>query len=304
MNSIKKYKYELLTARKILDILDGDTKFGKYTFEDGTFVEIAMPYLSGYKLCEISTQFGLPVRYPAPEKPSRWCYLQNLLNYCCSKGTCSALLAYLFSKQQFSDVLDKRYVTEIKVVYKEIGSKILSAINGELYFSDCELVVVGGEFIVREKGVVIEIHAPKIKVIDNDYIKVIRERAMQNIEIQDYESVITKSRTLIEDVFCYIIEKNNEKPECKGDIKKLHKQVKSICKMHYDDNIDNIIKRLLSGLETVIDSIAEFRNKNSDSHGVGSSRRKLEKAHAVLAINSAVTVAEFIISVAEAENKI
>ena len=55
--------FEVLTNRDIIDILDGDIKFGAFTFENGKYFAIAMPYLTGLMLCSISTQFGLAVRY-------------------------------------------------------------------------------------------------------------------------------------------------------------------------------------------------------------------------------------------------
>lgn len=47
----------------MIAILDGDTKYGKYEFNDGTELQIMMPYLSGPDLCGVSTLFGLPATY-------------------------------------------------------------------------------------------------------------------------------------------------------------------------------------------------------------------------------------------------
>lgn len=85
-NSISE-DFKLLTARNIIDILDGDTKFGAFTFENGKYFVIAMPYLSGSMLCDISTQFGLVVRYyfdttnDKKQNKSRWTYLTDLFEY-------------------------------------------------------------------------------------------------------------------------------------------------------------------------------------------------------------------------------
>lgn len=49
---------------------------------------------------------------------------------------------------------------------------------------------------------------------------------------------------------------------------------------------------MLSGLISVVDGIAEMRNKMSDSHA---RRQKPEKHHAKLAVNSAKTISEFLI---------
>lgn len=73
--------------------------------------------------------------------------------------------------------------------------------------------------------------------------------------------------------------------------------------MHTDQNADRRIKTLLSGLENIIASISEMRNKSSDSHGVGSARINIEEHHARLAVNAAMTMADFILSVEQKVNK-
>ena len=42
--------------------------------------------------------------------------------------------------------------------------------------------------------------------------------------------------------------------------------------MHQDKDIDKRVNGLLSGLEKILSAIAEMRNKDSDSHGVGAKR--------------------------------
>ena len=61
--------------------------------------------------------------------------------------------------------------------------------------------------------------------------------------------------------------------------------------------MDRRINGLLSGLEKIISSIAEMRNKGSDSHGVGANRINIGEHHARLFVNSAITMADFILSV-------
>lgn len=94
--------YELLRTKEIIAILDGDTDYGTYEFEDGTSIKVAMPYLSGTTICEIAKLFGLPIQY---SNMSRWQYFDELMEYCLQKKIFSNLLAYLFAKEQFSKVL-------------------------------------------------------------------------------------------------------------------------------------------------------------------------------------------------------
>lgn len=159
------------------------------------------------------------------------------------------------------------------------------------------------KIIARENKTIPNINAPTIKHVNRDYIKDIAARANRDIDNKEFDSALTKARTLLEEVFCHSIEERNEIPSDKGDIGKLYSQVKSLYKMHYTQEIDNRVKSLLSGLEKILTAIREMRNSASDSHGVGSRRMKIEDHHARLFVNSAITMAEFILAVAQKQNK-
>lgn len=142
-----------------------------------------------------------------------------------------------------------------------------------------------------------EIEAQIINKINFEYIGQIASRAKRDIDIGDYDSALTKSRTLLEEVFCYIIEENGAVPSEKGDIGILSNQVKKLYIMHQSKEADKRINGLLSGLEKILSSITEMRNKAGDSHGAGSKRYAIQEHHARLYVNSAITYTEFILSV-------
>lgn len=291
--------YRLLMNKQIYAILDGDTKFEKYQFKDTLdSVNISMPYLSGPDLCNLSSLFGLSINYTwSGVNFSRWQYLDNLFEHCIEKKRCSDLLAYIFDKQQFSKMLLGHEATVVDEAYKQFIQVILGKINGILYFGGNELINDNGQFIVRKICAKVEVKAPKIKNIDREYIRSISIRAMEDVDNRNFDSAITKSRTLLEEVFCYVIEKKNDTPSTSGNIKDLYKQVKDLYNMHGDANIDKRINTLLSGLEKIISSISEMRNKNSDAHGVGANRIAIDEHHARLFVNVAIALADFILSV-------
>lgn len=293
----------LLKTKEIIAILDGDTKYGEYKFEDGTIVDISMPYMSGPDLCDLSTLFGLPMSYSwgkGAANLSRWQYLDNLLEYCIKANRCSDLLSHLFGKEQFSKMLSGHGADEIEAAYTHITHQIIQKINGLLYFGGNELTIVGKQFIVKPIGSTVTVQAPQIKSIDREYIKSISNRAMQDVEQGNFDSAITKSRTLLEETFCYVIEKKGETPSDNGDMMKLYNQVRALYNMHTDSNTGRRINTLLSGLNKIVSAIAEMRNKDSDAHGVGANRIAIGEHHARLFVNSAMTMADFILSV---ENK-
>ena len=296
----QKSLFELLKSKAILAILDGDKQFEKIPHVGSwpNEVVIAMPYLSGSDLCDLSSKFGLPQSYSwGGGAKSRWEYLSDLIDYCISNNTVSDLLAFLFSKEQFGKRLRGLTASEVEDYYGRIVRTAIDQINGELYFGGNELVMIGKRFVINALGKRVEIEAPTIKAIDREYIKDLSDRAMNDVNEGNYDSSVTKSRTLLEEVFCYVIEKKGETPSDSGDIGKLYKQVKDLYSMHADKDTDRRINTLLSGLEKIVSSISEMRNEGSDSHGVGSRRISIAEHHARLYVNSAMTMADFILSI-------
>lgn len=291
--------YDLLRSKDIIAILDGDSQIEEI---DG--IRIAMPYLSGPMLCELSQKFGCYQEYywGNSSKPnlSRWQYMDNILKYVIKENKVSQLLSYMMEKERFSDSLRKlNTVSDIEKMYKYIIQKVINQINSILYFGGHELVIINNQFIVKNIDEKINIDIPSINVVNRDYIKDLSERAMKDIDEGNLDSAITKSRTILEETFCYAIEIKGEEPSDNGDIGKLYKQVKDLYSMHTNKNMDKRVNKLLSGLENIVQSIAEMRNNGSDSHGLGSKRVNIADYHARLAVNSSTTMAEFILSVSQ-----
>lgn len=291
--------YNLLKNKEIIAILDGDMQIEEI---DG--IRVAMPYLSGPLLCELSQKFGCYQEYywGNSSKPnlSRWQYMDNILEYVIKENKVSQLLSYMMNKERFSDNLRKlNNVSDIEKMYKYIIQKVIDQINSILYFGGHELVVINNQYIVKNIDEKINIDVPNINIVDRDYIKNLSERAMKDIDEGNLDSAITKSRTILEETFCYSIELKGEEPSDNGDIGKLYKQVKDLYDMHANKDMDKRINKLLSGLENIVQSIAEMRNNGSDSHGLGIKRINISDYHARLAVNSSTIMAEFILSVSQ-----
>ena len=300
----KRNLYELLRVKNILGILDGDINFGQIETDSDKTIPISMPYLSGPTLCDISNRFGLAAEYGwNGGSLSRWAYLDNLIAHCIEKNTVSDLLAFLFSKEQFIQKLNGFTPEVIENAYATIVSTIISQINGALYFGGNELIQVNNTYIIHPIDSPISVVVPTIKTIDRQYISDLSNRAMKDVNEGNFDSAITKSRTLLEETFCYVIEKKGDTPSDSGDIGKLYNQVKQLYNMHQDKNMDKRINGLLSGLEKILSAIAEMRNVVSDSHGVGAKRISIAEHHAKLFVNAAMIMADFILSVEETAAK-
>lgn len=141
----------------------------------------------------------------------------------------------------------------------------------------------------------INVDSPITSSIDFKYISQMVKRAKKDISNKDYDSALTKSRTLLEEVFCYVIEEHKQEIVSRGNVSKLYAQVKTILNMHINKSADKRINDLLSGLNKVVESIGSMRSDAGDAHG----RKKysIEEHHARLYVNSAMTFAEFVLSV-------
>ena len=289
--------YKLLLDKQIITILDGDVK--RQDFIDTLNL---MPYLSGPDLCRISTKFGLIEVYEPNSKDnppkSRWQYLYNLINHCIKNNTINKLLQFLFSKVQFKD-LNKNYsVINMEEEYWDRVHQTIEEINKILYIKDYYMYMQDNNFyinsMIEEKNM--EIEAVHIDTIDIQYVKKKIIECEEDIKAEKYDSVITKCRTVLEEVFIYILEKNNVIVNCKGDITKLYKEVTQILGLTTSNKKEQYNNRINSALITLVQTIGETRNNLSDSYGVGSERQQLDQATVNLMINATKTLSEFILA--------
>lgn len=299
--------YKLLKQKEIIQILDGDISFGELPYEDNSindifgltsYVTISMPNLTTNKICDISTRFGFPMKIV--ENKSRWQYFEDMLDNLIQNDRCSDLLTFLFDKSQFVRKLSNVPSKTSDAHYNLIIEKILEGINNILHFSGHKLTISSNKFVVQPVKTELEPHVPSIKkIVERHYIADITKRALQEIEAGNFDSALTKARTLLEETFIYVIEKKNVEPQAKGNISALHKQVRDLYNMHTHKENDKRISELLSGLAKTISAISEMRNANSDAHGLGTKRYKIKNYHARLLVNAAMTLSDFILSVAE-----
>lgn len=207
-----------------------------------------------------------------------------------SSNVISKVIAYIFSKSEY--LAEEGSLAK----YDATVRMALERINGLLEFSGFKLKIKNDTAFIIDKQLS-AVHDPNINRIDLNYIKELSERVFDDIDRAEYDSAITKSRTILEETFNYAIEQKGEEVSTNGNIHRLYKQVKNLYSMHTDNVADKRINKLLSELENIVSAIAEMRDSDSDAHGVGNLRLKIDKHHARLAANSAVTMSDFIIAV-------
>lgn len=283
--------FKLLQNRTVYDVLIGD----KVVYES-----YSMPRYSGSQLCELSTMFGLPQMYNtmSGQNLSRWMYMRDLLQHVETNNKTSELLAYLFAFQRFESLNLTETQDEIKTTYNNIVNGAIAKINEKLLFSGAQLQIIRNQFVLSKAGEAIVVEAPKIKNITYQYIRELPDRIKDDISNKDYDSVVTKSRTLLEEVLIFIIErKTKERYKSNGDLLKIYAEAKSLLNITQQKEWDVRINDLLSGINKIIDAIGRMRNMNSDAHGAGAGRIAIKEREARLIAASAVMVSEYLLSI-------
>lgn len=287
--SSKDDKFKVLAKKEIYELLEGSGP-SLVTYNG---IKYGLPYYTATQLNELCLEFGVT----EPVYGSRWCYIEALLEYAIEQERCDELFQLLFDEKQFSNLQDIEDMKEVDEVHKQIVDAAIKEINHSIRLSRNELIYVNGHFMIVETGKAPMLETPKLNIRTFPYVQGLRERCTDDFNSGNYDSVITKSRTMIEEILVQILEENNVNQIAKGDLNKLYNQVKNIYNMQQSGDYDKRVNGLLGGLEKIVQSIAEMRNANSDAHGVGSRRIRIKECEARLVMNSAITFCEYIISI-------
>ena len=281
-------KFNLLKKKEIYEFLEGNGP----TLVTFAGEKYGMPYCTASQLSELCTDFGITDTVGG----SRWCYVEALLTNAIERKRCDELFRLIFSEKRFDNLQNIPSMNDIEAVHKEIVLHAIQYINQSIRLSRHELVLADGHFYMVETGKAPVIETPKLNVRSIPYVQGLRERCNDDLMAGNYDSVITKSRTMIEEILVQILEENKSSEIAKGDLNKLYNQVKVLYGMQQSKDFDGRVNSLLSGLEKIVQAVAEMRNANSDAHGVGSRRIVIRENEARLVMNSAITFCEYMIS--------
>ena len=190
--------------------------------------KFTMPRLSGPNLCDLSTEFGLLETYSwSGGARSRWEYLSNLIDHLDSKNLVPILLKRLFQLQSFEGHINGESNDEIKIKHTGMVNTVITNINNILSYSGYALRKVHDNFIITETDNTLIVEHEIHEIIDVPYILNLKERTKGDLLSGNYDSVITKSRTLIEETLIFILEdSDNLQNNHKGNILKLLSEVK------------------------------------------------------------------------------
>jgi hypothetical protein len=164
----------------------------------------------------------------------------------------------------------------------------------ESILSRCNLTYISGGYVSDGSSASSRSLAELIKGRDIPAIDTEFNRALSNVNSEPREAV-SAACNILESIFkTYISDENLILPQ-KQDLQNVWKVVRA--DLGFDPSLvqDDDLKKVLSGILSVVDGIGAFRTHASSAHGEGRKLYKLKPRHARLAIHSAHTLALFVL---------
>jgi hypothetical protein len=114
---------------------------------------------------------------------------------------------------------------------------------------------------------------------------------------KDPAGAITAAKSLVESICKHIIEGGGDTyNEKTGDLPGLYNQAAKHLNLSASQHDEEVYKRILGNIQSVVQQLAEIRNKVGDAHGKGRKAVKPKPRHAELAVNLAGSMSLFLIS--------
>ena len=172
-----------------------------------------------------------------------------------------------------------------KIEFKDKLTSILDRSN---------LSYIKGGLISDGSSVQSKTLAELIKGRDIRSIEIEFDRALNNVN-SDPREAVSAACNILESIFkVYIADENLSQPQ-KQDLQNVWKVVRANLGFNPSSVEDDDLKKILSGILSVVDGIGAFRTHASSAHGQGRKLYNLKPRHARLAINSAHTLAVFVL---------
>jgi hypothetical protein len=115
----------------------------------------------------------------------------------------------------------------------------------------------------------------------------------------DPEGAITTARSLLESVCKHILEECGIQYADNADLPKLYGLTSKQLNLAPSQHTEDAFKKILGGAHSIVDGLANLRNRLGDAHGQGKRPVKPLPRHAELAVNMAGSVASFLLATFE-----
>lgn len=136
-------------------------------------------------------------------------------------------------------------------------------------------------------------------LVDSEHVQTAWDRAISRRD-SDPEGAITAAKALVETVCKHILS------ELKGgewdslELPALYHEASKVLNLAPSQHSEEAFKKILGGCSTVVNSLANIRNRDGDAHGKGPQAVRPLPRHARLVVNLAGSMALFLIETFEA----
>lgn len=249
-----------------------------------------IPYFETHATIDnLFSMAGAPGEPPEGSKPTKvQAWLRSV-----NKETDNPLSVLGKIVEQYMEIPEKQ--DELQLIYpndnkerKELKQKI------QIIFSRCNLTYFSGGIVSDTASTPTKSLEACIRGRDIPTIEMEFNRAIEHVNSDPRESV-SAACNILESVFkVYIEDEGLDMPQ-KKDIQNVWKVVRADLGFEPSSIEDEDLRKILSGMFSVVDGIGALRTHASSAHGQGRRRYRLKPRHARLAINSAHTLALFVL---------
>jgi hypothetical protein len=239
------------------------------------------PNRKGHELVTFFNQFGRNDKY-AGGFPSRWDYAEECLRSLNNSPKMRDAILTAVDRRHF---LGTEWDAE----------KAVEHLNQFLDYDGYEIRPSGKKWVLAALTNTVEVTDLEVT---NTFIAEQIQKSTAKLETGDFDGAITNSRSLVEAVLVSI-EKEIGGAETKydGNLPALYSRVqKHLNLIPGQEGLANCLRKILTGLTSVVQGLGELRNKMGDYHA-----RQYQPArhHAHLAVNCSRTLAQFLFDTKE-----
>jgi len=149
--------------------------------------------------------------------------------------------------------------------------------------------ILGASSIASTRGLREILESRDLDAINDEF-----ERALATVE-SDPPAAVTAACSLVESLCKVYIDDEVLNHPSKQTIKSLWKVVANDLGFDPKAVSDDDLKRILSGLSSIVDGIGSLRTHAGSAHGRGRTKYRIEPRHARLAVHAAHTLAVFVL---------
>ena len=264
------------TIKALQEVINGDGALGEYR--------------SGPVLVNFFNEFGRNDEY-GKGFPSRWQYTEECLR---SFNGSDKLKDIIESVVDPRDYISPEDISPSETSQEAQLDKIVNYLTKFLVYDGYHLkkdeMRNRYEVVHLDGGIV---PSDNLDTLSDEFINDQIRKAKDKLAQNDYDGAITNVRSLVEAFQEEIIRRSGaEVPKYDGDLLKLYKKTKQVLDLDPSEQPSDILKQILTGLNSIVSGLSGISNKMGDRH---SRTYRPSRHHAKLAINAAFTFCEFLL---------